>query len=128
MSKRRRIANARADGTARPGEAAGVEPAAAKPAGVKPAAIEPAAGSAPEARYGRRSSARTRVTAAVLGALVLVAIAGVAWRMWPRPQARTAEMLATLVKDEGPWDNPWDLQPAKIASLQQDVQKTSDPI
>src|SRR5882757_3042354 len=36
--------------------------------------------------------------------------------------------LASIAEKEGAWDNPWDLQQKKIASLQSDLSSESDPI
>ena len=36
--------------------------------------------------------------------------------------------LAEIAKNEGAWDNPWDAQGKKIASLQADIAQATDPI
>src|SRR3989442_16027941 len=36
--------------------------------------------------------------------------------------------LASIAEKEGAWDNPWDLQQKKIASLKSDLASETDPI
>ena len=45
-----------------------------------------------------------------------------------RPQFDMVKALADLVAQEGPWDNPWDLQDKKIASLEADIKAEANPI
>ena len=59
------------------------------------------------------------------GIAVLVAIAALAW---PRHRFDMVKTLASIVRTEGAWDNPWDLQEQKIASLQSDLRAETDPI
>src|ERR1700759_4978286 len=49
---------------------------------------------------------------------------------WPRlhPQADMVKKLATLVAEEGTWDNPWDLQDKKTRSLEADIEAEPHPI
>jgi ASPIC and UnbV/FG-GAP-like repeat len=54
--------------------------------------------------------------------LVALAAAGASISRWSRPQSDMVSTLAYLVEHEGAWDNPWDLQDKKIASLQDDIQ------
>jgi ASPIC/UnbV protein/VCBS repeat protein len=68
------------------------------------------------------------LTWCVVGGLLAVIIAGIAWA-WPRqPQFDMVKTLSLLAEREGAWDNPWDLQDKKIASLQADLQTEPDPI
>src|SRR5579864_5095069 len=55
-------------------------------------------------------------------------IAGTGGRLWPRQQFDMVKTLAYLAEHEGAWDNPWDLQDKKIASLQTDIQAEANPI
>ena len=59
------------------------------------------------------------VAALILGALVLA---------WPRPHFDMVEELARIAREQGPWDNPWNLQEKKIGSLQADLSGESHPI
>src|SRR6185503_15909308 len=59
------------------------------------------------------------VAAVVLGAVAL---------LWPRPQFDMAEELARITAEQGPWDNPWNLQEKKIGSLQAELRAERDPI
>jgi len=43
------------------------------------------------------------------------------WR-WVHPQYDMVKTLATLVAEEGTWDNPWDLQDKKTRSLEADIE------
>jgi hypothetical protein len=49
---------------------------------------------------------------------------------WSRlhPQADMVKTLATLVTEEGTWDNPWDLQDKKTRSLEADIEVERNPI
>jgi hypothetical protein len=59
-------------------------------------------------------------TAVVLGAAVF------AWR--ERPQFDMVKELARIAAEQGPWDNPWNLQEAKIGSLQAELRTERDPL
>jgi hypothetical protein len=59
------------------------------------------------------------------GALV-VAAAG--YYAWQRQQFDMVEALAEIARAQGAWDNPWDLQDRKIASLQSQLGLEKDPI
>src|SRR5262245_2853009 len=59
------------------------------------------------------------VAALILGALVLA---------WPRPHFDMVRELARIAREQGPWDNPWNLQEKKIGSLQADLRGESHPI
>ena len=72
---------------------------------------------------------------AVAGIAVLVAVIAVlAWPrrhiniVGPRQQFDMVKTLASIADNEGAWDNPWDSQPKKIASLQSDLDEQQDPI
>jgi hypothetical protein len=57
---------------------------------------------------------------------VLVAVSAAV--LWPNRHFDMVKTLATIAREEGAWDNPWDLQPRKIASLQSDLASQTDPI
>src|SRR5690349_704491 len=59
-----------------------------------------------------------------IAALVSVIIA----LAWPGPRFDMVKTLASIAAKEGAWDNPWDLQPQKIASLKSDLGSETDPI
>ncbi|MBO0757514.1 MAG: CRTAC1 family protein, partial [Bradyrhizobiaceae bacterium] len=61
----------------------------------------------------------------VAGVALIIAAGG--W-LWSRPQFDMVKRLAYLSEHEGTWDNPWDLQDKKIASLQRDIQAEANPI
>jgi hypothetical protein len=46
----------------------------------------------------------------------------------PAPQFDMVKRLATIAENEEAWDNPWDAQQKKIASLQSDLSEQKDPI
>jgi hypothetical protein len=61
---------------------------------------------------------------------VVVAAIGIATVLVYQRQHRY-DMVATLAeiaRNEGAWDNPWDAQGKKIASLKDDLARTTDPI
>jgi ASPIC and UnbV/FG-GAP-like repeat len=64
----------------------------------------------------------------LLVASVVVMIAGTGGWLWSRQQFDMVKRLAYLAEHEGAWDNPWDLQDKKIASLQRDIQAEANPI
>jgi len=76
--------------------------------------------------FGKRLFARP-LAWLVVAAVALIA-AGVGGWLWPRQQFDMVKTLAYLADHEGAWDNPWDLQDKKIASLQTDIRAESDPI
>jgi len=59
-------------------------------------------------------------TAVVLGAAVF------AWR--DRQQFDMVQELARIAREQGPWDNPWNLQEAKIGALQAELRTERDPV
>ena len=72
--------------------------------------------------YGRRTA---WLIAAGLG-IAIAAAAGTWW--WNHQQFDMVRTLADLARNEGAWDNPWDLQEKKVASLQADIQAETNPI
>jgi hypothetical protein len=79
------------------------------------------------AAFGRSRVFATPTAWRVLAgiAAVVVAIAAV---MWPRQRFDMVKTLAAIAQNEGAWDNPWDLQPQKIASLKSELDSQTDPI
>jgi hypothetical protein len=61
---------------------------------------------------------------------VLIAAVGIAAAIayYRQPRFDMVRTLAGIARSEGAWDNPWDAQNKKIASLQADLGKTTDPI
>lgn len=58
----------------------------------------------------------------IAGGLALAAVVVCAALLaWPRHRFDMVRTLASIAAREGAWDNPWDQQPAKIASLQADI-------
>jgi hypothetical protein len=74
----------------------------------------------------KRLCARRLVWLVVAG--VAVTIAGTGGWLWSRQQFDMVKTLAYLAEHEGTWDNPWDLQDKKIASLQTDIQAEANPV
>jgi hypothetical protein len=74
----------------------------------------------------KRLIARPVVWLVVAGVAVIIAGAG-GW-LWSRQQFDMVKTLAYLAEHEGTWDNPWDLQDKKIASLQTDIRAEANPI
>jgi len=74
----------------------------------------------------KRLFARSVVWLVVAG--VAVIIAGTGGWLWSRQQFNMVKTLAYLAEHEGTWDNPWDLQDKKIASLQTDIRAEASPI
>jgi hypothetical protein len=64
--------------------------------------------------------------ALVVGIAVLASV--VAVLAWPRQRFDMVKTLTSIAAKEGAWDNPWDLQPQKIASLKSDLESETDPI
>jgi len=60
------------------------------------------------------------------GAAVLVSLVVVL--AWPKRHFDMVQTLASIAQNEGAWDNPWDLQQSKIASLKSDLESEQDPI
>jgi hypothetical protein len=75
---------------------------------------------------GKRLFARPLVWLVVAG--IAAIIAGTGGSLWSRQQFDMVKTLAYLAEHEGTWDNPWDLQDKKIASLQTDIQAEANPI
>lgn len=74
----------------------------------------------------RRLTAPPTIWFIVAGVTVAIT-AGIAWAWW-RQQFDMVKTLALIAGREGAWDNPWDLQEKKIASLQADLKTETDPI
>jgi hypothetical protein len=70
---------------------------------------------------------RSRLTAigAAVAVLLVIALSIFAYQ---RQQFDMVRELAEIAQREGTWDNPWDLQPQKIASLQASLGQERDPI
>jgi hypothetical protein len=87
----------------------------------------------PRARAGDGLQARTSLrlnaplTGLILAAIAVLAAASAAL-LWPKRQFDMVKTLATIAREEGSWDNPWDLQQKKIASLKSDLESLTDPI
>src|SRR5258708_603161 len=69
-----------------------------------------------------KRKALVAIAATVLGAAAL------AWYLYQHAQFDMVKTLASISQQEGAWDNPWDLQPQKIASLQASLGTERDPI
>jgi len=87
----------------------------------------------PAPRSGRgQSSLGQRLIARPLVWLIVAGLAATAaasaWLMWSHHRFDMVKRLAYLAEHEGAWDNPWDLQEKKIASLQADIKVESNPI
>ena len=63
----------------------------------------------------------------LVGSLAVFLLATGGWSRL-HPQADMVKRLATLVAEEGTWDNPWDLQDKKIRSLEADIEAERHPI
>jgi len=63
----------------------------------------------------------------IVAGLAVAIIAGIAWA-WSRQQFDMVKTLAVIREREGAWDNPWDLQEKKVASLQATLRTETDPI
>jgi hypothetical protein len=70
----------------------------------------------------------------LMAGAVAVVIGAIGGWLWTRPQLHSRQQfdvvarLAYLREHEGTWDNPWDLQDKKIASLRTEIQAESNPI
>ena len=62
------------------------------------------------------------------GLLIVAALAMVLLKDHRRQRFDMVRTLATLARDEGAWDTPWDQQGRKIASLELDLQRERDPV
>lgn len=75
----------------------------------------------------RLAQRRTRVWLLAVGLLLLsAALAGAWWASQRNDAQDMVRRLAQVAAAQGTWDNPWDLQPRKIASLQQDLARERD--
>ena len=77
------------------------------------------------------ASRRRPRRALVIGSIAIVIVAiGAAVAVVHERQTRfdMVRTLAEIARNEGAWDNPWDAQNKKIASLKGDIAQTSDPI
>jgi len=105
---------------------------AAKSRGESAAPAEPGPGiGAAEPGGDGAAPRRSRLTATPVAWLVLAGIAVVvtiAALMWQRERFDMVKTLASIAEKEGAWDNPWDLQQKKIASLKSDLASETDPI
>src|SRR5579871_590694 len=63
----------------------------------------------------------------LVGSVAALIMATGGWRWW-HPQAGMVKTLATLVAEEGIWDNPWDLQDKKTRSLEADIEAEHNAI
>jgi hypothetical protein len=61
-------------------------------------------------------------------AVTLVATGGWIWSRPSRPRFDMVKTLANLAQHEDAWDNPWDLQDKKIASLEASIKREANPI
>src|SRR5262249_12861676 len=61
-------------------------------------------------------------------ASIAVFFCGTGGLLWSRPHFDMVKALADLAAHEGTWDNPWDLQDKKIASLEADIKAEASPI
>jgi ASPIC and UnbV/FG-GAP-like repeat len=59
---------------------------------------------------------------------IAAAVVAIAALMWPWQRFDMVKTLASIAEKEGAWDNPWDLQQKKIASLKSDLASEADPI
>ncbi|TMJ46537.1 MAG: CRTAC1 family protein [Alphaproteobacteria bacterium] len=57
----------------------------------------------------------------LVGSIAAIVLGTVGWRS-SHPRFDMVKTLASLVAEEGTWDNPWDLQDKKTASLEADIQ------
>jgi hypothetical protein len=89
----------------------------------------PQAGAATRGDAPARRSLLTRVPAKwLVPAGVAVLVLAITALAWPRHRFDMVKTLASIVETEGAWDNPWDQQQLKIASLQSDLKTQTDPI
>ena len=89
----------------------------------------PEAGAATRGDAPARRSLLTRVPAKwLVPAGVAVLVLAITALAWPRHRFDMVKTLASIVETEGAWDNPWDQQQLKIASLQSDLKTQTDPI
>jgi Cu/Ag efflux protein CusF len=102
----------------------------------RPAAATRAVGADPESNVAegrpQRSARARRLTTPptiwfIVAGLAVAIIAGIAWA-WSRQQFAMVKTLALIAEREGAWDNPWDLQEKKVASLQTNLRTETDPI
>ena len=63
----------------------------------------------------------------IVAGLAVAIIAGIAWA-WSGQQFDMVKTLAVIAERQGAWDNPWNLQEKKIASLQANLRTETDPI
>jgi ASPIC and UnbV/FG-GAP-like repeat len=78
----------------------------------------------------KSTAKRTRAIKWIASSVVVLLVIAVA--VWSRQHFgqhyNMVRTLALLVEQEGAWDNPWDVQEKKIASLQADLRSETDPI
>lgn len=91
-----------------------------------PEAVPPSGLERRQSSLGQRFIARPLVWLIVAGLAATAAAS--AWLMWSHHRFDMVKRLAYLAEHEGAWDNPWDLQEKKIASLQADIKVESNPI
>jgi hypothetical protein len=109
---------------------AGVE--ASKPRGESAAAKEPRPAATHAPRVDAASPGGSLLASPLAIWLILAGIAVlvsvIAALAWLRPRFDMVKTLTSIAAKEGAWDNPWDLQPQKIASLKSDLESETDPI
>jgi hypothetical protein len=64
----------------------------------------------------------------VVIAITVACVAALSVYAYQRTRFDMVKTLAAIAANEGAWDNPWDLQPKKIASLQEQLGMERDPI
>jgi len=105
---------------------------AAKPRAEPPATKGARPAAAHASRVGaacpRRSLPAGPLTIGLVLASIVVLVSVMVALTGLRPPFDMVKALASIVAKEGAWDNPWDLQPRKIASLKADLQSETDPI
>jgi hypothetical protein len=99
-------------------------------AGTAASTMAPAALHAASAVGARASGSGRRLRVIVAIGVAVVVAAGIAGSLAYQRHTRfdMVRTLAEIARNEGAWDNPWDAQNRKIASLQDDIGKTTDPI
>jgi len=133
MARRRKKGGSTSAGASGVAESARNGPAREAPADAErprdaPPPVAPARHERPERSLLASHRSRTAMRVALVG--VVVAAIGLATAIAYHRQHRydMVRTLADIARNEGAWDNPWDAQSKKIASLQDDLAKTGDPI
>ena len=76
----------------------------------------------------RRSGLNATTAAGWVVAGVAVVVVAICALMWPRQRFDMVKTLASIAQNEGAWDNPWDQQQKKIASLKSELESETDSI